>query len=357
MSRSAPKKKKVPLWKKIQEEKKKKKTLQFSGLLFLTLFLALGFKSLKFLAVRASSPLEDQECFVRRTSLEKANRVNIIFDEEPLLIVSFDRAEKTISVLGIPKDFYLKKETEVYRLGSFFELGEMRDGCGGRFLKRELLRFLALPIDRYVKIAGDGWSVNDQEKMGAKIKKIQSWEWFLRSVVNFRGAKEELETDLSPLEVFGLWRQLREVREDKMFFRSLSRGIALEKDRLVDGTKIEVIAGDLFFEETAGFFKDSFLTQEGIEVAVFNTTRSPGLGQKGGSLVAHLGAELTHVGNWPEEMKTTQIWVVKKETAFSRTLKRLADVFQAEVIADPEVAEPRGELMILLGQDWQQWSF
>lgn len=356
MSKST-QKKKIPLWKRTQEEKKKKKALQLSGLLFLTLFSALGFKSLNFLAARINLSLENQKCFIERTDLKKANRVNIVFDGEPLLIASFDQAEQTISALAIPKDFYLKKETEVYRLGSFFELGEMRDGCGGRFLKRELLRFLSLPIDRYVKISGDGWSVSSQEEMEAGIKKIQGWEWFLKSVVNFRGMREGFETDLSPLEIFKLWRQLKGTREDKIFFRSLSREIALEEDQLVDGTKIEVIASDLFFEEAAGFFKDSFLKQEGVEVAVFNTTSSPGLGQKGSRLVVYLGAELTHVGNWPEKMEKTQIWVVEKEVAFSRTLKRLADVFQAEVVTDPEVAEPRGELMILLGQDWQRWLF
>lgn len=354
MMKRPARKKKIPLWKKIQEGKRKKKTLQAGLLFFLILFSVLGFKSLKLLVTKAGSPLENQKCFTLRTDLRKTNRVNILFDEEPLLIVSFDRAEKTVSALGIPEDFYLKKGTEVYRLGSFFELGEMRDGCGGRFLKKELLRFLALPIDRYFKkTSGKDRPIKNQEELKAEIKKIQSWQWFLESALSSGRKKGGFQTDLSPAETLRLWWELRKVRADKIFFRSLSRGIALKEDQLVDGTRIEVIAADLFFEEVAGFLKDSLLKQEGIEVAVFNTTSAPGLGQRGGCLVAHLGAELAHIGNWPERMEKSQIWVLNQAAAPSATLKRLADVFQAEVVAKPRVAEPRGELMILLGEDWQ----
>lgn len=386
MKRSA-RKEKAPLWKRIQLERKRKKAVELGLLLFLILFFALAGKVTRVLIRYITTPLEDKKCWVKKSDVDKTNRVNIAFDSEPLLIFSFDKKEKEISVLLIPQDFYFKKETEVCRAGSFFELGEMKDGCGGKFLKRMLADFLAVPIDRYIKTeirnskfdlepehrvpehhkpeqvrymagvrytAGVRYGAGIQNIEGVRevIKKIQSWKWFLEFLVNFREVRKNFETDISLLEVFKLWRGVRKIRIDRIFLQDLEKSSAALDERLLDGTAVKTVDSSLLYEKVSSFFKDSRMEGEKIKVEVLNSTREQGLGQKAGLLVTHLGADLIRVGNWPEPLAETQIWLLKESDRNSYTVQRLVEVFEAEVFVKPEIEEARGDLQLLLGEDY-----
>ena len=326
------------------------------GLLLLGfLTLSFLFKILFSLTQELNMPWELKYCWARKTRIGDANRVNIVFDNEALLVFSVDKKEKKALVLLIPEDFYFKKETEVYRLGSFFELGEMRDGCGGRFLKKTLENFLAVPIDRYVKteIRNSEFEIRNIGEAREIVSKIQSWRWFFSFLANFREVKKSFETDLSLLEIFKLWWRIRNLRSDRISLRNLREGMVTLDYQLLDGTKVKTVDIDLLYGEVSELFRDSQIEGEKLKVEVLNTTKKQGLGQKAGLLVTHLGADLAHVGNWPETFRKTQIWLVKKKDRDSYTVKRLAEVFRAEVFVKPEIEEVRGDVVILLGEDFK----
>lgn len=353
MKRSA-RKKKVPLWEKIQLEKKRKKATQLGLIFFLLLFFVLFGKVIRSSVRNLTVPLESGKCLIKRTDLDKANRVNIVFDGEFLLVFSLDKRGEQVSILLVPEDFYIKKETEVYRMGSFFELGEMRDGCGGKFLKRALTDFLAVPVDRYIKMGNEKWEMGNEEEARGVIKKIQSWKWFLGFLVNFREIKKGFKTDLSLFEVFKLWRGVRRVRFDRIFLRDLEKRTVALDDRLLDGTVVKTVDSSLLHEEISSFFKDSRAEKEGIKVEILNATREQGLGQKAGLLVTHFGTDLIRVGNWPEPLGKTQIWLLRKRDKNFYTVQRLAEVFGAEVFVKPEIEEARGDIRLLLGENYSE---
>lgn len=370
-------KRKALLWEKAQLEKKRKKAVKVSLLFLLFLFTALTVTVIRVGVKNLTTPLEKKECWTRKTNISQANRVNIVFDNELLAVFSLDKREKKASILVIPEDFYLKEGGEVYRLGSFFELGEIRDGCGGRFLRQRLEDFLAVPIDRYVKIPNTKYHPEPERSsvQGSPeselcsssgqipniaevrdfIKETQGLRWFLRFLLNFKAVKKSLETDLSFFEIFKLWWQIKDLRFDKISFDSLKKGELTLDYELLDGTKAEVVDSNLLHEEISSLFRDSQIEEEKIKVEVLNTTLKQGLGQKAGLLITHMGADLVHVGNWPETLEKTQIWLIKKEDRRSSTLKRIAEVFEAEVFMKPEVEEARGDLLILLGEDDQRY--
>ena len=350
---------KTPFWKKIQLEKRKQRIIKVGFLLLLLLLSVLVITILKVLVKNLTVPSESKKCWTEKMDMSRTNRVNIVFDIEPLLVFSFEKKEKEGTILLIPEDYYFKKGTEVYRLGSFFELGEMKDGCGGRFLKKTIEDFLAVPIDRYIKVRSGKWEalpagrqVGSGKEVEVFVKKIQSWGWFFRFLGNYKKFGENFETDFSLLEIFRLWWQAKDLRWEKVAFQTLEGSSVVVEDKLPDGTKVKTVDQNLLPEKISKLFGDSQIEGEGIKIEVLNTTQKPGLGQKVGLVVNNLGGDLIHIGNWPEALKTTQIWVINKKVKDSYTCQRLAEVFGAEVFLKPEIEEARGDLLILLGEDY-----
>lgn len=334
-------KKAIPLWKRIQKKKKKRRVLAFLFAFLVFWSLSLFFYSSKNFFHFLTTPLEPKKCHSFRTS--NANRVNILFDYGDLILFSLDKEKGEIAGMIIPGNLYRRRNKEIYRLGAFFELGRMKDGCGGRFLKREIEALFLLPVDRYIHTENFFFT---QENWKEGFVRVRSWFWPLWFAKNVF-LPQKIVTDLSFWEILKLWWRAKSVRKDKFSLFTLKK--VSFPYLLPDGTKIEIVDLEKIPPSLGGRFRDGKIEKERMAVAVFNTTQKRGEAQRAGRLIQNLGGNLVHIGNWPIDLGENQIWVGSKKERGVYTTKRLAEIFRAKILVR-ETEERRGDILLLLGE-------
>ena len=139
--------KKLPRWQRRQKERKKHKTrgVVHKALLiiFLILLIGMGWK----VYTSISKSVWDGE-----------NQFNIAINSQPVLVVSFNPAEKSLNVLVIPDGTFIETIHGYgpYRVESIYRLGELNKN-GGELLSGSLQEYLGVPIDAYASMGNGEW--------------------------------------------------------------------------------------------------------------------------------------------------------------------------------------------------------
>lgn len=329
-------------WKDIQSKKrttKKTKLALFAlgGIVILLLVAQL-------VKVITASFTPWKETNIKRTYLWDGKfNLNLVIKAKNVALVSFNPTDKKVTFINVPDPTYLEVPFGfgMWQVSSIYDLGDsQKDFGGGRLLKQTMADLFGLPVDGYIQFL-DKYAQKDIAEVVEEIRKSPF------SVVGMLGF---IKTDMTPFELFRINMGLSSVRFDKV------REINLEEvedlllnEKLPDGTlvyKPDTIKLDALISNLT----DNIIKQEHKTIAIFNSTKYPGLAQKAARLISNIGGDVIITANGQEAIKKTQIIGPQ-----SKTLERLRQIFNSSDIIDPkekDLSSSRADINLFLGEDY-----
>lgn len=332
-------------WKTVQSrikiQKKEKLALLVLGLLFLVLIFGQASRIVPLLF----QPLS-LASFSKPYHWDGHFNINLVVRGKATSVLVLDPKEKKVSFIKIPDDTYLEVPGGFgsWKLGAIFDLGEKESPPqGAKFLKKSLGSVFGLPIDGYLRLD----------------VRVEDWQ-FLQSIrgnpLKFALSFRQIKTDLTPIELLRLIFSLSSIRFDKWQSFNLLDLELLEQTRLPNGD-LAYLADPLKLDSfVANTLYDSQIRKEGVTVAVFNGTQSPGLAGKASRLITNLGGNVITSANTD---KISQSVVISNELRNVNTLKRLRQIFapacqdvrKCDTI-DPKALNSRAQINVVLGEDF-----
>lgn len=339
-----------PSWKIIQAKNKIKGKIQLAlfvlGLIGLIILLG---SAVKFIH-QFGEPLGLTN--FGKSSWDGSSNLNLVFKDKNYCLVSLDPNEKTLKIVKLPPQIYLEVPGGYgsWQLRSIYNLGETESKKRGlELLKKSFADYFDLPIDGILEISD----------FPDLTPKILSEEVKANPLEIFK-LLPHIKTSLNIEELTRFVFTLREVRFDKISeFELLTLGL-LGTEESKEG-ELKVVSDP---QKIDGFvlknLTDSRLSQERKDVAVFNATPIPGLGQKGAKLISHLGLNVIQVGSLDETAEKSVVIIKNGEAGV--TVKRLQQIFgsvcrnekDCVIISHPTISSSRGQIVIVLGKDFRQ---
>ncbi|MBI3486355.1 LCP family protein [Candidatus Daviesbacteria bacterium] len=279
--------------------------------------------------------------------------ISIAFKGSSIWVLNYDPEEKKAIVLKIPEETYmdLPRGYGSWRVGSIYQLGQEEiKSIGSELLKESLAKLLGLPIDGFITL--DQASNQDLDKI------ILSLRSNPLALINFI---RNIRTDLTPLETVSLLRELAKVRSDKLVALNLEESNITKSKLLPDSSRVlgvDTVNLDLFIRDK---MSDQKISQENLEVAIFNATTHPGLALDVARVVTNLGSNAIIVSN-SEDILQKSI-VTSENNRNSLTFKRLSQIFAPDCFkkpcqaSDPKIKNSRAQINIVLGEDYYNANY
>lgn len=286
-------------------------------------------------------------------SWDSQTSINVLFKSSQISIVSFDPKEKRVVILKIPNDAYmdLPKGFGSWRVGSIFDLGQGEDPpIGSKLLKESISRLLGLPVDGVL-------IVKEGKDLGSFDEILETWAKSPSAPYSFLlkiGFASKIESDLTPLELLSLFKDISGVRVDKVISLDLERSNITKSKLLADSSRvlgIDIVNLDLFIRENMA---PSEVVKEQKTVALFNATPHSGLAGEAARVVTNLGGDVIIIRSFSRNLPRSV--VVSKEE--SSTTKRLSQFFAPDclreecLLEDELIKSGRADINIVLGEDF-----
>ncbi len=318
-------------WQKAQKKRQEKKRLSLArkvfSLIVFALLLGIGFQ------IWGS---------LRKSVWDGSSRLTIAFNASPLLMVSLEPHDKTMSLLTIPDETYLETihGYGFYQAGTIWRLGEMEEINGGELLAGSLQEYFGAPVEAYGSVPP---SFSFRE---AKIREDLStvvWFWL----------KGKGETNLTRWDLIRLWLGMKRVRFDKISWVDLRETEGVSEVTLPDGTQAlesDPLALDRLVSR---LFVDPKIKKEALAIGVFNATDHPGLAKKAARLINNLGGQVVSAGDWSgDNQAQTEVRCAKADYK-KYTSWRLMNLFQGQSVSEREEGS-QVEILLILGEDYWQ---
>lgn len=310
---------------------------------FLILILILG-KAFQFIG-SLYQPLSP-ELGGKKYSWDGESSINILFKNKEVSILSFDKEEKKAIILQIPPNTYmdLSKGYGSWRVESIFDLGQNeKPPIGAKLLKESISNLLGLPIDGIVILKNQ-----ENSRLDWIFKELGNNPILLVSFLS------QIKSDLTPLEVLGLLKEINSLRADKIVFLDLERSEITKSMLLPDSSRvlgIDVVNLDLFIREN---MPDSSIVKEQKTIAVYNATSHAGLAMEAARIITNLGADIIIIRSYDKRLEKSLV-TARDESA---TYKRLSQVFSPHCLKEscelegPLVDSSRADVNVVIGENF-----
>lgn len=288
--------------KKVQGQSKTSKNLRLGVLVLVSIAVLILISRLLDLIGGLSRPLYPENPII---SLQKVNWngktiLHLALKDEESYLLSYNPLNSSATLTKVPA------ETQVlvpfgygkWPMRSVYSLGQIeKDPMGGRLFKETLSSLFGVYVSGYLILPED----KSQRKMETLVEDIR------QNPLVFLGLVRSSKTDLTPLELWTLWRGIHGIRSDKI------KTVDLKKANLVaahwgnDGSilaKVDTLKLDEFFQNS---FTDGNLKDEGLSIGVFNATDHPGLAEKAARIVTNFGGRVIFTSNLEEHRDTSLI--------------------------------------------------
>lgn len=314
-------------WKVVQSRQKQKKKIKLALLavaLLGALFLA---GALVNLTKILTSPwqLEAQKSY----NWDGQFNISVAVKGKSISLINLNPSQKKVTVIAIPDSTYVDVPGGFgkWQMRSVYDLGRES------LLERTLTSFLGIPIDGFIQLKGEPEDYVD---------------WIRQNPLNPFLSLQNIESDLTPLELLQFNLKLFQVRYDKINPINLESSLVLDKVALADQT--EVLIGDpVRLDSVLAPLADETVKTEQKTVAVFNATERPLIAQKAARIITNLGGNVIQISNASFKIDKTRIWGEQ-----SQTLKRLTQIFSCCDKIEPQLEgiSSRAQINVILGEDF-----
>lgn len=328
-------------WKNIQQDTKLRKKTKLALVVLAAVFLIIALGKTIQLINRYTQPLTVEKQ-IKSYLWDGRSNINLVVHSRQISLVGFNPVESKVTIVNIPDNTYLKVSDKFgsWKISSVYGLGQSeKPAVGNTLLVGSISLMLGLPVDGFLFYKGDSLTVD----LIGNLK--QNPYSALRSI-------NDLETNLTPIELFKLYKGLSSVRFDKIEVIDLQDAGLMEEDKLADDSI--VYQPDLIkLDSIAPNFYENQITQEQLTVAIYNATDYPGLAQKVARLVKNIGANVIISSNSSQKLANGTIVLKNNNLKDSFTNKKLNQLLKfGKMNFDlSRLEEFRADINILLGED------
>ncbi|MCL5675724.1 MAG: LCP family protein [Patescibacteria group bacterium] len=275
-------------------------------------------------------------------------RFTVVFTSRPVLVVSFNPFDNSLTGLSIPSDTYVQTTHGYgsYRLGKVFDVGNL-DKRGGEVLKSTVRELLGVPVDGYIDLQGRGFVGNERltkDEFLLNRSKILGWQNFFRII-----AKEE-KTDINIINLEKFYSRTANTNAGKITFVNLLNSGVLADKTLPDQSQIKTVDNLRLDGLTADLFREDAIIVENLKLAVLNSTAVSGLGEKAARIISNMGVMVISVGNYDRTLNNCRIYTDKKN-AGSLTVLKLQKIFGCGVLY-PNLPGDRADAALVIGENY-----
>lgn len=314
-------------WKVVQSRAKQKKAVKLALVtvaILISLFLAGAVISL---VNTLTSPwqLDSQKNY----RWDGRFNLNVAVRGKSISLINLNPSQKKVTVIIVPDATYVDVPGGFgkWQIRSVYDLG------GGSLLSRTLTIFLGVPVEGFIQLKG---GLEDYV------------DWIRQSPLNFFLSLQNMESDLTPLELVQFNFKLFQIRYDKIQRINLE-SLVLDKATLPDST--EVLTGDpTKLDALMQTLSETSLQEEHKSVAVFNGTEQPLVGAKAARIITNLGGNVIQIANASQTLDKTYVWGEE-----SATLQRIKQIFRCcDKLGSLEGISSRAQINVVLGEDFFQ---
>jgi len=270
------------------------------------------------------------------------DRISVVVAGSPMAVWSWNTTDNTFIILTVPSDDVIDA---LYGYGSYslealWRLGFI-DKKGGVLLSDSLSDTLGLPI---------GWYIGTKSQTLPNVQDALGYGKNLFSLSNifpFMGSGYQSNIPVGLFVAFS--RALAATRPDKIHKIDAGSLGVVSEELLPDGTTRKVLSPDFLDHALGGTFENNVLRQEGLSVALYNTTNIPALGNRATRILTNAGILVVTVGNDEPEISPCELTGPDKQLS-SKTALYITSAFGCRNVVSKDSA--RADLTIRLGREY-----
>lgn len=271
-------------------------------------------------------------------------RHGIVLKGDPTLFVSWesDRSRFAVFVLSERMQIEAMKGYGWYGLDALWKL-DMMDGHGGEIYKQSVEDALATPITWFVA----GYKTYKQGVENSKdalsvIEQTFSFPSLLHVILTGK-------TDISLFELYYVWNQMQTMGSEALSFYDFQHGQISADTVLPDETTVSRFEFAKYDALVGNTLEDTPFRQEGMRIALYNTTGTPGIAQKVSRLIEHMGGFVVFVGN-DDTLFPGACEVIGERDAVSSRTAQFFHTFYGCSIREEHGEKGRADILVRLGK-------
>ncbi|KKS87990.1 MAG: hypothetical protein UW37_C0004G0005 [Candidatus Gottesmanbacteria bacterium GW2011_GWA2_44_17] len=271
-------------------------------------------------------------------------RIGVAVVGEPTVVFSYDPMRPSITAVSIPSDVYVDvtRGYGAYPLSSVWKLDRI-DKRRGVIFTETLEEAIGIPVRFFVEPSKQ---IGASETLRNHIGNALSFSSFLRTLV------DKKRTNIHPWLFMKISRAFQSMNPTEISFFDLKNQAVFIDGTLADGTSVKKIDTGKLALLFGTLAEDAQIRKENLRIAVYNTTRTPGLAQKVSRVIESSGFHVSSIDN-DETVKTSQcILRGKREVLQTVTVKTLVWLYGCFI--QEEMTDSRSDVTLLIGTDFEK---
>lgn len=267
---------------------------------------------------------------------------------DPLEVAMFDPSRNHWTTLELSVDTHVSgvKGLGYYRLDALWDVAAT-ESSPSAIIMETLTHELGIPITRYIARKENVWQ-----------KRSYTERPFLFDVFSILRIGSYLngqwETNIPLKEFIGISRKTWGLNPETVTRFSLTSGNGLSKKQAPDSSEYLQFDQRQFDAITGDAYEDVSIRQEGIRVAVYNTTQKAFLGSEAARILSKLGTNVVQVGNESTPVEKC-LMLGKKPILLSYTAAIVQELFGCD--AQETTEDGQADLLIKIGTEYAQKYF
>ena len=280
--------------------------------------------------------------FLRPGKSVSLRRVNIVVASSPISVWSWDTLDNTFAVVSLPSEIVIDAVHGYgkYSLEAIWKLGFI-EKPDASILSESLSDALGTVVPWYVGSTSQELAESTHPVAFGR----ELFSWMHVTGVLFG----HYHTNIPPALFLSFSRALAGARADAIAFIDLSEKSVTRQEELPDNTKRNVLDPELLDVALKSVFEDDLIRKEGVSVAVYNTTKTPALGNRAARLLTSSGVLVIFVGNEEGEVSTCQLEGDTKALA-SKTASVIAEILDCRKVQATDMK--RTDLTVRVGVNY-----
>lgn len=271
-------------------------------------------------------------------SRSAVSRLNVVLATAPVTVWSWNTIDNTFAVLVIPAFVAVDAPGYGrYALESLWRLGFI-DKKGGSALSKSLESALAIPISRYA--GEDRENLVSLSDPGSYGRRFFGLIRFPAAILT--GGPTNMPLPSAVSFAWALWR----AKADDVTVVDIGKQSPVGREELPDGSVRQYLDTERVDVLLKGALEDDRIRNEGLRVAVYNTTKTPNVGTAAARFLVNQGVLVVAVGNDEPQVDRCTM-VTEKKLVKTTTVKVIAELF--DCVVSESSGDQRADILVRLG--------
>lgn len=267
-------------------------------------------------------------------------RLAVVLQGSPTMLVSWESERPRFTVFLLSESLQMEAGYGYgwYALDALWKLDTM-DQMKGRLYRTSVEEALATPI-RWHMETYNGTLSTPGDGIGV-LKDTFSFVHLLSLIL-------QGETNIRVWELVYLWKQFQLLGSDTATVFDFRNNQIAQEELQPDQTVVSRFDKEKYDVLIGNSLEDTKLRQEGVRIALYNTTGIPGIGQRVARFIEHIGGYVVSVGNDEVPYDGTCEVIGSSSALSSRTALFFRTMY--DCVLQEQLEETRADLVVRLGR-------